>query len=754
MRKNLFIVLWAAFILTATAAHAVVHEYELKALEPIKNRVGYPYVWMPPDTPQYRLTEALERLRVLNHQYNHLLLAKKRVSELLNWGTRMPVLRVVSISKNPEQTVTQLKRWWTKDTRTSAFELKPYRSWEASLARYINHYETYLEYNRDRQLDPTLIEKKLTAAKELREDEGIMTRAIKAIIITEHDKDYLLRLTADTFQHLYKIVGSSQTAGDDDLYAYYSLQEAAGEGGGTFTAYIDASALAQTDGAIIRIGRSTSKQEGYPIKRLDTDQLQVTGISIGPNDTFASISVPRAGSLTPVSTKVEGQGSVYRYEIKAPKNEQRLDYLFVVNYDNATASALVEVRKKSTIIDTSKNRLLERAIVPIRRAYKPAPASQTYEEVIYTGSQELVNSFSVTVSLSKPDSGNSVNVSVMPIYEPALTLIRSAGSIKPHTVAQPSNGSEKPSLWVFAIVGVLAIAAFLKRNLIGRLAISISRRLAAYYLFIAIIFMVIDIFLIQSFTEIYLFAALFWILFNLLASPRPSITIKAGGAVFAFALLFKFVNSALTAEKLSRWVIIFLVWSAIYLFIRSNRRKVDEVSLRQYLLVSKSPFVASWARRIQTVWRAPRIRRPQTIATAAATLIVSCLIYIGGTRYLASVYKKPSIHKFEPSIVYQSNIIILNGRGFGDNKNKRARIMTDFGSVPFDSWTDTKITFVVSDTLPNESINIWIEKEGTVSNKVPIRIISSTNGWDEQDEEYFNQLEHLSDETLRLNKYR
>lgn len=725
-----------------SAKQSLTNEYEINAIEPIKNRVGYPYVWMPVDIPPYRLTVALEYLRILNSQYSHILLAKKRISELLKWGQRTHILQEVPISSDPSETVEALKAWQERHMlKRQVTKLSPYNAWESSLARYLNHYEVYLEYGKDNETTTLAIERNLTVAKELREDEGILTRSIRMQAFSVKDKQYLLALTSAIFTHLYKISGTGQSSVDPNIYAYYSLQDiAASNNAGLYTAYVRTREMPATQSAILTIGKKQHDSRQFIFQPYNKEFFLVSNVPVSVTDTYASIKVPQLEAKKILRTNNDESIHTYKYTIS--EDERRLNYLLSFEFESASTSALIEVKKQSIIIDTAQNKYLNRTMIPLRRAYRPSAAAQQFEDVIYTGSQELVQSFAVTVSYSDPTVPKRFDVHLYPMYEPDLTLIKDKDAFFP--VAAQAKKSPGYNLVIFVLtVLIMGLIFYIKRQFVMNLYQRLHSKITVLLLTLTIVSFLIDVILIQSFGEIYLFALFFWILFSLLTSLKPDTSFKIGFILFLILILIRPLNQPILAEKVARWIIILIGWGGIHYLLVVRRKGSREISIAEYIseTLGKAPA------RIWSLYG-------RTILRAAGILIAAGIFISAGYYVFFNRGDRPTIAFHEPSIVYESNVVLLRGSRFGTNKDNKSRLMTDFGPIPHDTWTDTKITFTIPDILPNESVSIWIERSGVVSNKVPVRIISSTNGWDEQDEEYFKQLEILSDETLRLNKYR
>lgn len=128
------------------------------------------------------------------------------------------------------------------------------------------------------------------------------------------------------------------------------------------------------------------------------------------------------------------------------------------------------------------------------------------------------------------------------------------------------------------------------------------------------------------------------------------------------------------------------------------------------------------------------------------------------------IMRHPQIKTIKPGIAYYDTKVVLLGKGFG----WKGKIDTDTkfkyqdGKIDISLWTDTKVIFTIPLHWKTGDIMIWIQKptewDGKKimvdSNQVKIRLISRDDGWDKDDDAYFEQLKHLDKETLKINGYK
>lgn len=130
--------------------------------------------------------------------------------------------------------------------------------------------------------------------------------------------------------------------------------------------------------------------------------------------------------------------------------------------------------------------------------------------------------------------------------------------------------------------------------------------------------------------------------------------------------------------------------------------------------------------------------------------------------YQAFLIRHPKIEKIKPEIVYYGTKVILTGRGFGWKGKIDTKFKYQEGKIDISLWTDTKVIFTVPLHWKIGDITIWIQKptewDGKKvifnSNEIKLHLISRDNGWDKEDDAFFEQLKHLDKETREINGYK
>lgn len=118
-----------------------------------------------------------------------------------------------------------------------------------------------------------------------------------------------------------------------------------------------------------------------------------------------------------------------------------------------------------------------------------------------------------------------------------------------------------------------------------------------------------------------------------------------------------------------------------------------------------------------------------------------------------------TVETIEPRIAYHGTRVILRGEKFSQKEISTPKLFNKQGEVKTDYWDEGKIIFTVPLHWSVGTTQLWITKPVTVngkttiarSNIVEIKVISRLDGWNSEDDEYFDQLKTLSNEALILN---
>lgn len=270
--------------------------------------------------------------------------------------------------------------------------------------------------------------------------------------------------------------------------------------------------------------------------------------------------------------------------------------------------------------------------------------------------------------------------------------------------------------------------------------------------------------------------------------------------VFALLLmgsmpLFLIINQVLIADKLAIWSFVFLtitIASSVMQILYKPKKKIHEFllyanifhSILFYVLTVFSLLIKSAyktiTRTISLIHRIRNIFLLSVIVTLLITLVItfafflitysfpaiSAIAHISskiGAKVILTFSPILKIEKIEPKIAYRGNKIIIFGYGFGERtegilKKKQNNLIEN---IQTDYWNNDKIIFTIPLHWKNGVAHLWIEKKTIKNNKwiliksntVNMRLIPSTGSFTNIDQKYFDQLEHLNEETLKINGY-
>jgi len=121
----------------------------------------------------------------------------------------------------------------------------------------------------------------------------------------------------------------------------------------------------------------------------------------------------------------------------------------------------------------------------------------------------------------------------------------------------------------------------------------------------------------------------------------------------------------------------------------------------------------------------------------------------------------PDISSIQPSIGYQGTKFVLYGKHFGEySRYNNSLKINGFKYEPV-MWSGNKIVFELPLSFKPSESSVIIEKtfnhKGKVltlsSKPINLLVISRTDGWDEYDDVYFQQIRKAYKEVLEINGY-
>jgi len=121
----------------------------------------------------------------------------------------------------------------------------------------------------------------------------------------------------------------------------------------------------------------------------------------------------------------------------------------------------------------------------------------------------------------------------------------------------------------------------------------------------------------------------------------------------------------------------------------------------------------------------------------------------------------PTISSIQPSIGYQGTKFVLYGKHFGEYSKSSSSLKIDGIKYKPVMWSSSKMIFELPLTFKPHASSVIIEKSFnhkgevlTLSSKpFSILVISRTDGWDAEDDAYFQQIRKANKEVLELNGY-
>ena len=285
----------------------------------------------------------------------------------------------------------------------------------------------------------------------------------------------------------------------------------------------------------------------------------------------------------------------------------------------------------------------------------------------------------------------------------------------------------------------------------------------------------------ESFDSLVFFTAIFWIIFALSYSLESKFSLIGGFISLVCSIIFLFFkqkpipdNLEIISNKFAIWAIIFFTISLIETIIELTNPYHKSRNLRMFFSeIYKDWYINSTPIRYlkKTIIKLINIYRPKSktdILNSIVKLVITTLVIIV-IIWTWSIYQKyqkklslnPSIIKLEPKILYPSTKFILTGKSMGSFAKKETKLMSSYGEINPDSWTDSKIYFTIPLEWKPGKVKIWIKKQIEFEGKkyfketeaVEIRIIPRSETFTPLDDLFFEQLKTLDKETLKYNGY-
>ncbi len=277
---------------------------------------------------------------------------------------------------------------------------------------------------------------------------------------------------------------------------------------------------------------------------------------------------------------------------------------------------------------------------------------------------------------------------------------------------------------------------------------------------------------------------IFWILFFVAYKQNAIIDIVVALVLLISLVVTRALDNLVYSEKIAIWIFVFIALGAIQLGIeyvfkivpRGLDYFVTHAKMDWELFRKSSELPLAILNKIVDSIKTLIIRlygpRPKTqneyrtLGIRILITIVVCILFFFAYQVVKTqqlrLSQNPDVEKIEPFIVYRSIKVIIKGNNLGFKPNqKELRLMSQYGEVQKDNWTDKEIVFTVPLHWKDGEVDLWIEKpvewEGKKiiarSRTIKLKLIPTTQTFTEDDDLYFKQLPNLDDKTLKLNGY-
>ncbi len=120
----------------------------------------------------------------------------------------------------------------------------------------------------------------------------------------------------------------------------------------------------------------------------------------------------------------------------------------------------------------------------------------------------------------------------------------------------------------------------------------------------------------------------------------------------------------------------------------------------------------------------------------------------------------PMISNIEPQYLHFIDKVVVMGTGFSLGRNKHVRLMSSYGEITPQYWSDNKFIFIVPLSWKLGNVKIWAEKPIVqngpylAGNKAEIKIIDRLGEFNGDDIKYFAQIKYLDKETRDINDFK
>lgn len=711
------------------------------------------------------------------HPNKNIFYAGKRVSELEKWGGTIEVI-------GGKKSFDELRRWWknSEDWFSSLSKKSVYNSWEASLARYFDHVDAHIRIIENTTAAAGFLNTNDAASLArlyafLSQHQSKINNTINNLPKSKNERTYLFRLNHEVFSALYHKIFEYTGEFNPSIITFYLSDLFQDKQFGTYAVSVEPSK-----------SRGSVSAQNYTV--FFNDKIVESSFKIDP--TSPSKLQVKINSLETISTSdwkyVKREDGVYQYIFELPDSVSTTAS-FIHFSARSLEPATFAVQLKNT---KTQNWQDEQSIFLY-------PHSGTIESKILLRlpSKTIGQPIRLALLSQVPVNIESIKAIIQPITIPSVILKKTDGANQAaitteNTASKPSVTKQIAALTVligflFLVYQSSRLFRFFKitgTNLIIGL-LSLSRKVRNIALVLSLILVVADFLFLQKSSEVIIILfSIFWLLSTIGFRDKAEVHFLLSGLLMLFyPLFFVVLPNRELAEKTVVWAFVFAIFGVIHLLYEVEQRMDDQYNFSDIsnnlksIKMGKTMMgylvrVVSKIHKILIVFLSfffnlsPKTRKDKFINIVKIAIIMGIiplaqLLYQAWKEKQVWLSRQAKIELIEPRIVYHAQKVIVKGQGFDWQQNIKVKLMSQYGEVTTDMWTDDKIIFTIPLHFQSGMMTMWIEKpmqwKGkniiVKSNIVSLKILPTTAYFGADDEEFFEQLKTLSLEALSINGY-
>ena len=722
-----------------------------------------PFVRTKPDSIFYPVAYFYEERDRASQKYPLLFLAEKRVREIEEWKNSLDI-----IHDNSSTNAAELKKWWLK-SRPELSDLKDLsvlKTYEAEIARY----ESLVSQKKDEI-------KKISSSLERIQEYGLlrafiksghlrMQEAVKNSKYGDGDKKYLNDLIFNSNKQLIESI-KNEYPQFNPSQVRYPLEE------------IHSMSQYGEYNITLEWPEGTEKiAENSEIVVEGDDAGSNTRINISKHIDAVSVKLPNLeiiGSLACGASQF-----IYPY----PEMDK---YLLSIEH---TAEVPVQYNIKQTSGTQIKN-IFDRMIG------KENKLDTDNYSIFFPKNQEALYELRAGDGMTDCSRVSQIKVSAKPVILPVLILDKVNNSIALASTKQEST-YYRYFLRFASIIKFLTIIYIFTRipSALKFMTVVLNtppawiRKGRILFAAIFILGFIADTFLITKSSELIIFIVFLSYVFTVV-TYRINLLKQAylSAVLLALVPVLYLMQKNVAADKIGVWAFLVILTTFIQIYFNKKNEVRDNFIdnlVHDIKMASRIKQISRYAAKTKNIaathikdYLGGRPKKPaEYIIFVWKLLLLFCafvaLIYITYSTYIfldnkienyksRKVLEKrtPTVLSYGPSVAYRGTKIILHGREFDWKEYNNVKLMSTYGEVTTDIWTDTKIIFRLPYEWRDGRLQIWIEKpmlwnDGWYSIKsdpVDIKVIPVTGSFTKDDEKFYEQMKKLDEETRRINGY-